>query len=55
MEDCCVSKENGFKCTCIKTGYAYSQKAEDDGYGDYLIENQRDRDHEDQLIEEGLI
>jgi hypothetical protein len=34
-EDCCKSKQNGFKCTCIKTSYAYTQQAEDDGQGDY--------------------
>lgn len=40
--DCCISKENGFKCTCIKTGYAYSQQAEDDGYADYKNDMKRD-------------
>lgn len=43
MTDCCESKENGFKCTCVKTGWAYSQQAEDDGLGDHKRDEQRDR------------
>ena len=42
--DCCESKENGFKCTCVKTGWAYSQRAEDDGRGDYERDQQKDRE-----------
>ena len=48
-ESCCESYQNGFKCTCIKTGYAYSQQAEDDGLCDY--EYDRECDHLDDIME----
>lgn len=41
-EECCESRQNGFPCTCIKTGWLYSQVAEDDGYADYINDMRRD-------------
>ena len=52
MTDCCVSKENGFKCTCLPKNKRYGQQAEDDGFADYEMENKRDRDDEDRKLED---
>jgi hypothetical protein len=42
-EACCQSSENGFKCTCVKGSYIYSQQAEDDGQADYDRDQAQDR------------
>lgn len=45
MSDCCVSKQNGFKCTCLPKRWSNSQQAEDDGKADHDYD--RDRDSRD--------
>lgn len=48
-EACCESYQNGFKCTCIKSSYAYSQQAEDAGIAD--DNNDGDRDFLDDMMD----
>jgi len=39
---CCEDNMYGFRCFCRKPNPLTSQQAEDDGYGDFLYDQQRD-------------
>ena len=50
--ECCQSKENGHKCTCLPKNPLYGQQSEDDGYADYCLEEKQDRDEEDRKLDD---
>ena len=49
---CCKANEYGFPCYCRKKNPLYSQEAEDDGYADWLYDQERDRRDMNPIIKE---